>query len=57
MPKFIINQTRTEEYQAEVEADTEAEVWEALQNGELSLDFLVSDDEFVVYAKENTQNG
>lgn len=53
MPKFVISQTRTEEYQAEIEAENEEAVWEALQNNEIELDFLTSDDEFVVYSKEN----
>ena len=57
MPKFVISQTRTEEYQAEIEAESENAVWEALQNGEIQLDFLTSDDEFVVYSKENNENG
>lgn len=49
MAKFIITQTRTEEYQAEVEADNEEQAWEMLHDNEVQLDFLTSDDEFVVY--------
>lgn len=51
MPKFIITQTRTEEYQAEVEADTEEQAWEMLHENEVQLDFLTSDDEFVIHRK------
>lgn len=51
MPKFVISQTRTEEYQAEIEAESENAVWEALHNDEIELDFLASDDEYVVYSK------
>jgi len=37
MPKFVISQTRTEEYQAEIEAESEEAVWEALHNDEIEL--------------------
>ena len=52
MPKYIITQTRTEEYQAEVEADDAEHAWEMIQDGSVEFDFLVSDDEFVVHKKE-----
>jgi hypothetical protein len=51
MAKFIITQTRTEEYQAEVEADTEDDAWALLHNDEVDFEFLVSDDEFEVSPK------
>jgi len=57
MPKFIISQTRTSQFQAEIEAENEDEVWAALQDGEIELDFLESDDEFVVYTEGDKQNG
>jgi hypothetical protein len=57
MPKFIISQTRTSQFQAEIEAENEDEVWAALQDGEIELDFLESDDEFVVYTEGDNQNG
>jgi hypothetical protein len=57
MPKFIISQTRTEQFQAEIEAENENEVWQALHDGEIELDFLQSDDEFVVYTEGDKQNG
>jgi hypothetical protein len=57
MAKFVINQIRTSEFQAEIEAESEEAVWEALHNDEIELDFLASDDEFVVYSKENNENG
>lgn len=57
MPKFIISQTRTSQFQAEIEAESEDEVWEALHNDEIELDFLQSDDEFVVYTEGDKQNG
>jgi hypothetical protein len=57
MPKFIISQTRTSQFQAEIEAENEDEVWEALHNDEIELDFLESDDEFVVYTEGDNQNG
>ncbi len=52
MPKYIITQTRTEEYQAEVEADDAEHAWELLHDNEVEFDFLTSDDEFVVHKKE-----
>jgi hypothetical protein len=57
MPKFIISQTRTEQFQAEIEAENENEVWAALHNDEIELDFLQSDDEFDIFPKEDNQNG
>jgi hypothetical protein len=57
MPKFIISQTRTSQFQAEIEAENEDEVWAALQDGEIELDFLESDDEFGVYTEGDNQNG
>jgi hypothetical protein len=57
MPKFIISQTRTEQFQAEIEAENEDEVWAALHNDEIELDFLQSDDEFDIFPKENNENG
>lgn len=51
MPKFIITQKRTEDYQAEVEADTEDEAWEMLNAGEVEFEFLESDDEFEISPK------
>ena len=51
MPKYIITQTRTEEYQAEVEADTEDDAWELLHDDEVEFEFVASDDEFEVSPK------
>ena len=52
MAKFIITKTRTEEYQAEVEADTEDDAWALLHDDEVEFEFLASDDEFEIYEKE-----
>jgi hypothetical protein len=57
MPKFIISQTRTSQFQAEIEAENEDEVWEALHNDEIDLDFLQSDDEFDIFPWKDNQNG
>jgi hypothetical protein len=57
MAKFVISQTRTEQFQAEIEAENENEVWAALHNNEIELDFLQSDDEFDIFPKEDNQNG
>lgn len=52
MPKFIITKTRTEDFEAEVEAENEEEAWELLNDDQVEFEFLQSDDEFVVYKKE-----
>lgn len=52
MPKFIIIKTRTEDYEAEIEAESEEEAWELLHEGEVEFEFLQSDDEFIVQRKE-----
>jgi hypothetical protein len=52
LAKYIITQTRTEEYQAEVEADSAEHAWEMLHDDEVEFEFLMSDDEFVVHKKE-----
>lgn len=52
MAKYILTQTRTEEYQAEVEADDAEQAWEMIQDGAVDFEFLTSDDEFVVHKKE-----
>jgi hypothetical protein len=52
MPKFIIIKTRTEDYEAEIEAENEEEAWELLHEGEVEFEFLQSDDEFIVQRKE-----
>ena len=57
MPKFIISQTRTSQFQAEIEAENEDEVWAALHNDEIELDFLQSDDEFDIFPWKDNQNG
>ena len=51
MAKFIITKKRTEDYQAEVEADSEDEAWAMLHDDEVEFDFLASDDEFEVSPK------
>ena len=52
MPKFIITKTRTEDYEAVVEAESEEEAWELIHDDQVEFEFLQSDDEFVVYKKE-----
>lgn len=52
MAKFIITQQRVSQFQAEVEADNEDEVWEAIQDGDVEFEFLQSDDEFEVIPKD-----
>lgn len=51
MAKFIITQKRTEDYQAEVEAESEDEAWEMLHAGDVEFEFLASDDEFEISPK------
>jgi hypothetical protein len=51
LPKFIIIKTRTEDFEAEVEAENEDEAWAMLHDGEVEFEFLQSDDEFDVLPK------
>ena len=51
MPKFIITQKRTEDFEAEVEADNEEQAWAMLHDNEVEVEFLQSDDEFDVSPK------
>ena len=51
MHKFIIIKTRTEDFEAEVEAENEDEAWAMLHDGEVEFEFLQSDDEFDVLPK------
>jgi hypothetical protein len=51
LPKFIITQKRTEDFEAEVEAENEDEAWAMLHDGEVEFEFLQSDDEFDVLPK------
>ena len=52
MPKFIITQKRTEDIEAEIEAESEEEAWELLHDNQVEFEFLASDDEFEIYEKE-----
>ena len=52
MPKFIITKTRTEDYEAEIEAENEEEAWDLIHDGQVEFEFLQSDDEFIVHKKK-----
>jgi hypothetical protein len=52
LPKFIITKTRTEDFEAEIEAENEEEAWELVNDNQVEFEFLQSDDEFVVYKKK-----
>jgi hypothetical protein len=52
LPKFIITKTRTEDYEAEIEAENEEEAWELIHDDQVEFEFLQSDDEFIVHKKK-----
>ena len=52
MPKFIITKTRTEDYEAEIEAENEEEAWDLIHDDQVEFEFLQSDDVFIVHKKK-----
>ena len=48
MPKYVIQQRRISDFEATVEADSEDEAMDMVNEGDIEFDFLQSDDEFLI---------